>query len=283
MNKFELQSFDKPNETIEFELGRTEIVQIAEQTVGRTIFRPGWRWSVHMRPHVGTDWCESRHVGLNLSGRFRFLLRDGTEHEVGPHEAYVVPAGHDGWVVGNEPAVQLEWSGLRGWAGELESLAERVLATVLFTDIVDSTATAARLGDRRWQEVLAEFNSDVRDALARFRGREIKTTGDGFLATFDGAARAIRCAALLAETAAAKDLRVRVAVHTGEIEFVDQDARGVAVHEAARIMSLAGPQEVLVSEITRQLAAAANLAFEDRGEHRLKGLEGSRRIYALVR
>lgn len=281
MPGMERKNLDRPDEMVEFERGHAAMLVIGEQTVGRTVLQPGWRWSQHVKPLAGTQWCESRHVGVMLSGRMGIALPDGTEHVFGPGDVYVIPPGHDGWVVGDEAATAIEWAGLRGWA-ESESLNERVLATVVFTDIVDSTATAAQLGDTRWHELLAHFNSDVRELLARNRGREIKTTGDGFLATFDGAARAVRCAAQMVTQAAARDVRIRAAVHTGEIEFIDGDARGVAVHEAARILSLADAGEVLVSRVTRDLAAGTGFAFDDRGEHELKGLEGPRQVFALM-
>lgn len=277
----ERKNLDRPDEMVEFERGHASMMVIGEQTVGRTVLQPGWRWSEHVKPMVGTEWCESRHMGVVLAGRMGIALPDGTEHVFGPGDVYAIPAGHDGWVVGDEPAVAIEWAGLRGWA-ESEALNDRVLATVVFTDIVDSTATAARLGDTRWHESLAHFNSDVRELLARHRGREIKTTGDGFLATFDGAARTVRCASRMVAQAAARDVKIRAAVHTAEIEFIDGDARGVAVHEAARILSLAGEGEVLVTRTTRDLTAGSGFTFTDRGEHELKGLDGPRQVYALI-
>lgn len=282
MGKVERKNLATPDDVLQFDMGSSTMVIIGEQTVGRTVLEPGWRWSTHMRPHAGTEWCQSRHCGVMLSGRLGVMFEDGTEAEFGPDDVYLIPPGHDGWVIGDEPTVAIEWSGLRGWVDGLDAFSERVLATVLFTDIVDSTATAARLGDARWRELLAHYNSDVREVLARFRGREIKTTGDGFLATFDGAARAVRCAARLVAQARVRDMQIRAAVHTGEIEFVDGDARGVAVHEAARILSLAGAGDVLAGVVTRDLAAAAGFAFEDRGEHAMKGLDGPRRVFALL-
>jgi class 3 adenylate cyclase len=134
-----------------------------------------------------------------------------------------VAPGHDAWVVGDEPVIQVEWSGVRGWLEPLESLNERVLATVLVTDIVGSTGHATRLGGSRWNDLLARHNSRMRDVVTTFRGREIKTTGDGFLVVFDGAARAIRCAKRMADSAREDGISIRAAVHTGEIEFVGED------------------------------------------------------------
>jgi class 3 adenylate cyclase len=153
---------------------------------------------------------------------------------------------------------------------------------VLFTDIVDSTATLDRLGDKAWGELLRAHNARLREALNTFRGREIKTTGDGILAVFDGATRAVRCG--LAMTRAARDLgiAIRVGVHTGEVEFVGGDARGVAVHAAARVLGIAGPDEVLVSSTTHDQLEGSGLRFEPAGTHELKGLPGARPIYRLV-
>lgn len=277
----ENKNLGRPDESLSFDHGRAEWVVIGDLTVGRSIIQPGWRWSTHIKPMAGTEWCESNHFGVQLSGRTHVLLMDGSELDFVPDDVFHIPPGHDAWVVGDEPVVTIEWSGLRGWVPALESMNERVLATVVFTDIVDSTATASRIGDSRWQELLSRHNVVVRDVLARFRGREVKTTGDGFLAVFDGAARAVRCAAALVSSAISEGLVIRASVHTGEVELAGDDVRGVSVHEAARVLGLAGSGEVLVSEITRDLATAAGLSFEDRGQQELKGLMGPRRVFAL--
>jgi class 3 adenylate cyclase len=157
----------------------------------------------------------------------------------------------------------------------------RVLATLLFTDLVDSTRRAHVLGDAVWAELLNSHNNAVRRELQRFSGEEIDTAGDGFLAMFDGPARAIRCALAVRDSLAELELEVRAGVHTGEVERRAQDKpRGIAVHVGARVMSLAGPGDVLVSSTTRDLVAGSGLEFEDRGEHALKGVEGPRRVYA---
>ena len=159
---------------------------------------------------------------------------------------------------------------------------ERVVATVLFTDIVDSTALLQRMGDAAWKDLLRRHNISLRDDLNSFRGREVSTTGDGFLAVFDGATRAVRCAGAMTRSAAELGLRIRVGIHTGEVEFVGSDVRGLAVHAAARMMSLAGPDEVLVSATTRDLTEGSGLVLEEAGTHELKGLSGSRQAYRLV-
>ncbi len=149
---------------------------------------------------------------------------------------------------------------------------DRVLATVLFTDIVDSTRTAAELGDRRWREVLSEHGRAARAALARFGGREVKSIGDGFLATFDGPARGVRCARQIVAEAAQSGIRVRAGLHTGECEVLGDDIAGMAVHIAARVSALAGPDEVLVSRTVRDLVAGSGITFSDHGRHTLKGV-----------
>jgi class 3 adenylate cyclase len=159
---------------------------------------------------------------------------------------------------------------------------DRILATVLFTDIVDSTKTAAELGDRRWRDVLELHARATRAALERHGGREIKTTGDGFLATFDGPARAIRCARAIAEAAQPLGIRVRAGLHTGECEVIGDDIGGIAVHIAARVSALAGPDEVLVSRTVRDLVAGSGIAFEERGRHELKGLPEEWDILAVT-
>jgi class 3 adenylate cyclase len=164
-----------------------------------------------------------------------------------------------------------------------ETLGDGVIVTVLFTDIVDSTATLHRVGDTAWRELLARHNVRLRDHLNAFRGREVKTTGDGLLAVFDNPARAVRCAASMTRSARAMDLPIRAGVHTGEVEFVGDDARGLAVHTAARVMSLAGADDVFVSSTTRDLLEGSGLALEDAGEYELKGLPGARRVFRLAR
>ena len=158
---------------------------------------------------------------------------------------------------------------------------DRVLATVLFTDIVGSTEQAARLGDRRWRDLLQRHNALVREQLARFRGSEVDTTGDGFLATFDGPARAIRCAAAVQAGVQELGLHVRAGIHTGECELLGGKVAGVAVHTGARVAAVAGADEVLVSSTVKDLVAGSGIEFEDRGEHELKGVPGEWRLYAV--
>ena len=161
--------------------------------------------------------------------------------------------------------------------------ADRVLATVLFTDMVGSTARAAAVGDQAWRALLSQHHALVRRELARFRGREINTAGDGFLAAFDGPARAVRCAhAVRSAVRAILEIDVRAGVHTGECELVDGNLAGLAVHIGARITALAGPGEVLVSNTVKDLVAGSGLTFDDRGDHVLKGVPGQWRLFSAL-
>jgi class 3 adenylate cyclase len=159
---------------------------------------------------------------------------------------------------------------------------ERVLATVLFTDIVASTERAAVLGDRRWRELLEGHNVVVRHELDRFRGREVDTAGDGFLATFDGPARAIRCARAIVAGMGGLGLELRAGLHTGECELMGDKVTGVAVHTGARVAALAQPGEILVSSTVKDLVAGSGLEFDDRGTHALRGIPGDWRLYAVA-
>jgi class 3 adenylate cyclase len=157
---------------------------------------------------------------------------------------------------------------------------DRILATVMFTDIVDSTRRAADAGDRSWRQLLTRHDELTRRQLERFRGREVKTLGDGFLATFDGPARAIDCACAIRDGVGALGLEVRAGLHTGECELGRDDVRGMAVNIGARVGALAGASEVLVSSTVKDLVVGADLEFADRGEHELKGVPGKWRLYA---
>jgi class 3 adenylate cyclase len=158
---------------------------------------------------------------------------------------------------------------------------ERALATILFTDIVGSTQRAAELGDRRWRQLLERHDATVRRQLGLYRGREVKTMGDGFLATFDGPARAIRCARALQDEVAGLGLQVRAGIHTGEVELIGSDVGGMAVNIGARIGALAGPGEVLVSSTVRELVVGSGLEFAERGTEELKGAPGEWHLFAV--
>jgi class 3 adenylate cyclase len=271
-----------PDESVRLPGIEEDIVYVGDEVIARVVQHPGWRWSNDMRAIAGGRWCESHHVGVTLSGRQGAVLRDGTILEFGPDDVYDIPPGHDGYTIGDEQAVMIEWSGARTWAGRGNRFLDRALVTLLVLDIVESTALLARIGDGAWRELLGRHVERSRSELAQFRGREVDRAGDGLLATFDGPARAIRCAVAIRQAALADGLAVRAAVHVGEVEAVGEQIRGLAVHEAARIAAAAGPGEILVNQTTSVLAASAGLVFEDRGSHTLKGIPEPRRLFALV-
>jgi class 3 adenylate cyclase len=159
---------------------------------------------------------------------------------------------------------------------------ERALATVLFTDVVDSTQTAGRLGDRAWRDLIERHDAVIRRELSVHRGREVKTMGDGFLATFDGPARAIRCASAIRESLSPLELSIRAGIHTGEVELIGDDIAGMAVNIGARIGALAGPGEIQVSSTVKELVVGSGLEFVERGEHTLKGAPGEWRLFAVA-
>ena len=161
--------------------------------------------------------------------------------------------------------------------------AERVLTTIVFTDIVGSTQRAAALGDDRWRDLLDNHDTIVRHELQRFGGREVNTAGDGFVATFTSPSAAIACADAIVDAVRVLGIEVRVGIHAGEVEVRGADVAGMAVHIGARVAALAGPSEVLVSSTVRDIVAGSRRTFAERGEHELKGVPGQWRLYALVR
>jgi class 3 adenylate cyclase len=277
----EIRSFDEPNETVTFTHGEARLVTIGSMTVAWGVLQPGWHWKEDIAPLAGTEWCQFRHVGVCIGGRLAGVMADGSTFEARPGTFFDLAPGHDAWVVGDEPAVSFEFQDVEGW-GKPPEEAERQLTTLLFTDIVGSTQATERIGDAAWKRLLASHASDVRRLLLNHHGREVKMTGDGFLATFDTPARALRCGVEIATAARRLDLEVRVGIHTGEVEVVDGDLRGQAVHAAQRVMALAGAGEVLVSDTTHGLVAGSGVAFDDRGLHELKGFSEPRHLYAAV-
>ncbi len=281
MPRLQVKRFAAPDELRSLPKSEVAVVNIGETTVGLARWEPGWRWSVHHRPVVGTEWCPFHHQGYSVSGTLRVITQDGQSIDIPPDSVYEIPPGHDALVVGEEPWVTVEWASTRAVGLAFDEPGARVLATVVFTDIVGSTATLRRIGDAAWRELLLAHNARLRGDLNLFRGREIATTGDGFVAVFDSATRAVRCGTAMIRSARELGLSIRVGVHTGEVEFVGGDARGVAVHAAARVLSLAGGNELLVSSTTHDLLEGSGLTFEDAGSHDLKGL-GRRIVYRLV-
>jgi hypothetical protein len=181
------KNLDQPDEARTFDRGSSDLVHLGSHVIGRSIRQPGWRWSTDMRPLMGTPSCPIHHVEVLLSGRFAVRMDDGEEVEFGPNDVIDVPPGHDAWVVGDEPTVVLDFGGNVDGMGVPQEH-QRVVTTLLMTDLVDSTRIAARIGDAAWKQLLADHDQLIRSLLDRFRGTEIVTTGDGFLASFAGAA-----------------------------------------------------------------------------------------------
>ncbi|MFN2484805.1 MAG: adenylate/guanylate cyclase domain-containing protein [Candidatus Limnocylindria bacterium] len=280
--RLQRRRFSEATDVRVFPHGQVEVVELDDVVVGRMTYEPGWRWSVDVKPIAGTDRCQFHHLGVTMEGRLRIEMPDGTELEIGPGDVFEIPPGHDAWVVGDRPWISVDFEAMRAYARSAEERGERTLATILFTDIVDSTAIATRLGDTRWRELVSRHNERAQAAVDRYRGRVVKWTGDGMLALFDGAERAVRAALLLRSRVAELELHVRQGIHSGEVDASAGDVRGIAVHTAARIMALAGPDDVLVSATIRDVLDGTPFVFEERGRHELKGLSGERPIFAVA-
>ena len=236
-------------------------------------------------------WYETdiRHVLPSIVVPTLVIDRDGVMPEKGEYTASLIPGservvvhGDDAiYFLGDQDAIV---DAIRVFVGAPSPAPDldRVLATVLFTDIVGSTDKACKVGDACWTVLLEKHNTTVRAFIARYRGNEVKMTGDGFLATFDGPARAVKCAQAICEAVKPLGLEVRAGCHTGEIELMGADVGGIAVHIGARVGALAGPSEVLVSSTVKDLVAGSGLVFEDRGQHTLKGVPDEWRLYAVT-
>ncbi|MFL5951212.1 MAG: adenylate/guanylate cyclase domain-containing protein [Gaiellaceae bacterium] len=209
--------------------------------------------------------AEGRYLAAKIPGS-TFVELPGADHWISAGDTDEIADEIEEFLTGTRPAPE----------------PNRVLATVLFTDIVGSTDRAAELGDRRWRDLLGAHDAVVRRQLERFRGREVDTAGDGFFAAFDGPARAVRCAISAGEAVRELGVEIRAGIHTGECELDGQKIRGIAVHTGARIASLAGPGEVLISHTVKDLVAGSGLEFEDRGAHELKGVPGEWRLFAAL-
>jgi class 3 adenylate cyclase len=281
VNSIRSKTFNEPDETRHFPLMDSQLARIGPIGVGRAVLAPGWRWTTSIGPLLGDASCQVHHISLVLSGRIAFQMEDGEAGEFGANTLVDVAPGHDAWVVGDEPCVLIDVYGNAGDVG-LPTEHQRVVTTVMITDIVQSTATAARLGDMRWRQLLGEHDRLVRSQLDRFGGHEVNTTGDGFIVTFQSAVQALRCAAAIRDGVRTLDLEIRAGVHTGEVELVEGDVRGVTVHATARIMSLASPSEVLTSDLTRNLVGSAGLVFAERGSHDVKGFDQPMTVFALA-
>ena len=261
-------------------MGGLKPFRINETTIGRFSMEPGWRWSRDVGPIAQTRSCQIHHQGVVLKGRLRIESDTGEVCEFEVDDVYDIPPGHDATVVGDETFEAIEFASARIYAMPTDG--DRVLAAVLCTDIVDSTSHLRRLGDSAWRELLTEHNQQTRGELkpvSRARGR---TTGDGFVAVFDGPARAVRCAQAIGSSVGSLGIAIRAGIHTGEVELVGTDVRGLAVHEAARVAGAATAGEVLVSATTKLLLAGSGLSFESAGIHQLKGLGDACELFRLA-
>jgi class 3 adenylate cyclase len=231
-----------------------------------------------------------RHVLGTIRVPTLVLSRGGSQADEAHAFARLIPGARHETMPGTSPIVMTEHreayiAAIERFVNEVrdrEAELESILATVLFTDIVDSTARQAELGDRRWQELIAEHHRRVRACLVSFRGRELDTAGDGFFAAFDGRVRAIRCAQAIGEALRGVGVEVRAGLHTGECRTIDGKVGGLAESIGARVTSLAGPSEILVSQTVRDLVAGSDIELVDRGEHELRGVPDRWRVYAVV-
>jgi class 3 adenylate cyclase len=283
MPRLQRRPFAESKDIRRFTHGVLRTVALDDVVVGQFRLEPGWRWSKDVKPIAGTVECLHHHLGIILEGQLHVEMADGTSIDFRAGDAYEIPPGHDAWVVGDQPVHSYEFSGSRTFAlSPSEFGGGGIVATLLFTDIVNSTATLARVGDDSWRVMLLDHNAAMRAELDKHRGRELKTTGDGFLAAFDSATRAVRCGQAMVAAARDAGLEIRVGCHTGEVVIAQGDAHGVAVHAAARVLSLAAPGEVLASWTTRDLLAGSGITLELYGRQALKGLDGEREIFRVV-
>lgn len=276
------RDFSEPDQVIELDHLRSEIIEVAGIPVAHTVHARGWRWKDHVANVVGTPWCETRHVGVAVAGALQVLMADGGEDIIEAGQAFVIPLRHDGWVVGDGPFETYEWAGALSWIPPVERLDARTLSLVL-TDIAGSTAMANSVGSLTWSELIAIHHERSRDVIATHLGRVEKFTGDGVLASFNGAAAALSCALALGRMAESLEMTLRVAVHTGEVSSAAGELAGIAIHELARIIGVTKPGQILVSDATRLLARTGAFEFADHGTHDLRGIEGSRTLFVLVR
>lgn len=280
MGRIERKSIADPDEVRTLPLLAMHLVRVGSLAIGRGTMQPGWRWSTHMRKETDEALCQIHHLQLLLSGRFAVQLEDGEYAEIEPDEVFDVPAGHDAWVLGDEPVVIIDFLGNIEHVGRPASR-DRIVTTLLMTDIVGSTAIASQLGDGAWKQLLGEHNRLVRARLERYLGTEVNTTGDGFLAMFASARGAIGCAAAIRDATAGIGSPVRIGIHTGEVELLPGDIGGLAVHTVARVMALGGASDVIVSSTTQSLVEDGSLRFDSRGVHQLKGLPSPLEVFAL--
>ena len=274
------RDFSRPDRVFEMPGLWSGRVEIGAGIAAYSRHDPGWRWSSDARAPGSEVWCQTRHVGYAIAGACHIVLSDGTEFEVTSGSVFDIPPGHDAWVTSEIPWETIDWVGARSWLAE-GSRSTGVLVTILFTDVVDSSREVRQRGDVRWSDINAALEERTRDLVTNFGGNVVKFTGDGALAVFDGTGRAVRCGLMLITAASHLGLRLRAGIHTGEVETTNDDIVGLAVHETARILAVAGSGEVLVSEVTRSLADGTGLEFVDRGLQDLRGI-GSRRLFEVT-
>ena len=274
-----VRTFSSPDEHRDFSGGILDLISVGALTFGRETLQPGWRWSTDVRPIAGTDRCEFHHVGYQVSGRWVCEDRDGTQIEIGPGDIFDTPPGHDSWVIGDEPCVTIDFQGIADWAARGST--PRVLTTIVFADVVDSTSLIDRIGDAAWRRLQAQFFESVQTVLTAHAGQLVDTAGDGLLARFESPVAAVRAAAAIALAADRIGLPIRAGIHTGEVELTHDKLSGMAVHVAARVMGHANPGEILVTSTTHALTADSGPDYDERGPVELKGVPGSRTLYAL--
>lgn len=274
-----VRTFDDADEHREFEEGFVDLISMAGVTFGRETLRPGWCWSKHVRTIADTERCEFHHVGYQVSGRWIVEDRDGVQQEIGPGDVFDTPPGHDSWVIGDEPCVTIDFQGIADWAARGSS--PRTLTTVLFTDIVGSTETIARIGDIAWRKLKAQYDERVSTALMDHGGALVDTSGDGAFARFGSPAAALRAARAIVAGGDRIGLPTRAGVHTGEVELKENAVTGMTVHVGARVMAQAGAGEVLATSTTRDLTLDGGFDFVEKGTYELKGVTGPRTLYSL--
>ncbi len=235
MSRVEVRDLGEPEAVVSHPLGATYQVRLAQTVISRHILQPGWSWEEHAQPSVGTSSCELYHRGVVLSGRMGIRTDEGEELIIGPNQVFDLPPGHVTWVEGEDVLEMVDWAGGAGFDPQPGGEA-RAMATILFTDIVDSTVLAREAGDASWKRTVAMHEDVVRSVLAGFAGREIQTAGDSFLVVFDSVEGAIRCGLALVEALNAIQLSIRVGIHSGEVVMSGDHIWGLAVHAAARIV-----------------------------------------------
>jgi len=282
MPRLQAKSFERPDDVRTMPLVRFETVELDDSQIGHCFFEPGWRWSTSIAPLLGIDSCPFRHVGYTIQGGMHVVMDDGAELDIGPNDVFDIPPGHDKWVVGELPMVTIEWGGSGRAMGEaMKEAPGRALATVVFTDIVDSTRHVRELGDAAWRDQLARHNARMRESVNMFRGREVKSTGDGLLLLYETPTRAVRCVLAMVAASRELDIEIRAGIHTGEVELAGDDVRGIAVHLAARVAAAAGPSEILVTTTTHDLIEGSGIPLTDTGEHMLRGIDAPRRLFRV--